>query len=439
MNSKTRNILLIVAVIVIAGGLFFYKQASRGGNDVVTIRFWNGFTGPDGRTILKLVRRFNEENPDTKVLVQRVKWATYYNKLFVAGIGDRAPEVFIVHTSGLERFKRAGLLRCIDDMVTGTDGIDTDDFSREVLEAVRREGKTYGLPLDTHMMGMYYNNALLKRAGIVDGNGDPKPPADLEEFLYAIKTITTLSDESDNTKIWGFAFTWARTNVASVMWQFGGSFFSEDKTKCTLNSPENVEALQFCADIINKLKVSPPPGTESSESWIGFCQGNVGMLFEGIYMLPNLERLSGLDYAGAPIPLLGKKNAVWADSHVICLSNNLKEKKLEASWLFTKFLSDNSLDWARGGQIPVRKSILRTDGFKEMAMQNRFAEQLPYIRYMPQIPFIGEFCGEFDIAIEKALRGSATAQQALDVATVNVNKTILRYEKMYAVSEGKGQ
>ena len=59
-----------------------------------TVRFWNVFTGPDGRTMLKLIKRFNQENPDIHVIMQRMDAATYYNKLFVAGLGGRAPEVF---------------------------------------------------------------------------------------------------------------------------------------------------------------------------------------------------------------------------------------------------------------------------------------------------------------------------------------------------------
>ena len=54
------------------------------GSDKVTLRFWNGFTGPDGRTMLALVKRFNRENPDVHVVMQRMEWGTYYNKLFVS-------------------------------------------------------------------------------------------------------------------------------------------------------------------------------------------------------------------------------------------------------------------------------------------------------------------------------------------------------------------
>ena len=43
--------------------------------------------------------------------MQRIDWGTYYNKLFVAGIAGRAPELFILHTSALRRFAEANFVR----------------------------------------------------------------------------------------------------------------------------------------------------------------------------------------------------------------------------------------------------------------------------------------------------------------------------------------
>ena len=33
----------------------------------VTVRFWNGFTGPDGRTMLRMVQRFNASHPHIQI------------------------------------------------------------------------------------------------------------------------------------------------------------------------------------------------------------------------------------------------------------------------------------------------------------------------------------------------------------------------------------
>ena len=415
--------LTIIAVLLLA--VLYWAMLDSGsssiGSDKIEIKFWNLFNGPDGTTMLKMVKRFNEENPDITVRMQRMKLATYYNKIFVAGLGNRTPDVFVVHSGQVERFKSAKLLRPITDLLESENGISIDDFAPRALEAVSRDGEMYGVPLDTHMLGMYYNNELLRQTGFVDESGNPKPPTNLEEFLAVLKANTY-------DKNWGFTFTWLRTNLFSIMSQYGGEFFNEDYSQCTLNAPENVAALAMCADIVNKYKYSPTPGTEQSEGWIGFCQGRIAIAFEGIYMLPELNRMDTLDFSAAPLPVLGTQKAAWADSHVLCISKDIDGKRRQAAWRLIKFLSDNSLDWAKGGQVPVRKSLLESDTFKSMEIQSVFAQQLPYIRYMPRVPFGGDFCAELDVAAEKALRGTVTAQEALDIATANMNKVIKRYK-----------
>jgi len=59
---------------------------------------------------LQMVKEFNRNYPEYQVIMQKMDWATYYNKLFVAGIGKRSPDIFVVHTDSLLRFKKANLL-----------------------------------------------------------------------------------------------------------------------------------------------------------------------------------------------------------------------------------------------------------------------------------------------------------------------------------------
>src|SRR5207248_1475836 len=94
-----------------------------------------------------------------------------------------------------------------------------------------------------------------------------------------------------------------------------------DYSATTLNAPANVQALGFCADLILREKLVPPP--QDFDSWIGFRQGKVGMVFEGIYMLPDLLRQKDLDYGAAPLPMLFEKQAAWCNSHNLCLRADL--------------------------------------------------------------------------------------------------------------------
>ncbi|MCX6368553.1 MAG: ABC transporter substrate-binding protein [Armatimonadetes bacterium] len=382
-----------------------------------TIRFWNGFTGPDGRTMLRLVRRFNEENPEITVLMQRMDWGTYYNKLFVGGLGGRAPEVFVLHTRALLRFARAGFAAPLDPLL-GDFPAATDDLDPNVWEAAKVEGSHFGLPLDVHAMGMYYNRKLFRDSGL-----DPqKPPSNRVEFLEAMRRIKKPGKNGEPDQ-WGYVFTNFETCTYTFLKQFGGSPFTPDYARCTLNSPKNIAALRFCHDLIKDGLV---PSPENIDSWIGFRQGRIGMVFEGIYMLADLQKQKDLDFAGAPVPQVADHTAVWADSHNLCLKSGLTPEKQQAAWKFMRFLSDNSLDWADGGQIPTRPSLRKTERFEKMAVQSAFAKQISFVQYQPRLPFIFEYQTEYNLAVEKILRGKASPEDALAAAEKRVNEIIKR-------------
>ena len=366
--------------------------------------------------MLRLVRRFNQENPDITVLMQRMDWGTYYNKLFVGGLGGRAPEVFVLHTRALLRFARAGFAAPLDPILG--DFPASTDMDANVWEAAKVEGSHYGLPLDVHAMGMYYNKKLFRDSGL-----DPaKPPTNRVEFLEAMRRIKK-PGKSGEPDQWGYVFTNFETCTYTFLKQFGGSPFTPDYSRCTLSSPENIAALAFCRSLIKEGLV---PSPENIDSWIGFRQGRIGMVFEGIYMLADLQKQKDLDFAGAPVPQVTTHSAVWADSHNLCLKAGLTPEKQRAAWRFMRFLSDNSVDWAAGGQIPTRPSLRATPEFQAMAVQSAFAKQIPFVQYQPRLPFIFEYQTEYGLAVEKILRGKSSPEEALAAAEKRVNEIIKR-------------
>jgi multiple sugar transport system substrate-binding protein len=397
-----------------------------GGEEFVTIRFWTPFSGPDGRTMLKLVKQFNQENPDVQVIMQRMHWGTYYNKVFVAGIGGRAPDVFISHRWALQRFVGAGFVRPGDDMLgTSAGQIDPNDFDTNILAAVRLGEHHWGVPLDVHPLGMYYNRTLLKSVGFVDEKGEARPPTNREEFLDVMRRIKQ-KYTGTSPKIWGYVFTWQRTNAWTFIRQFNGRFFDENQEHATFDDPHNVAAMEWATGLI---KDGFAPGPEDFDAWIGFRQGRVAIAFEGIYMMPDLARQKDLDWGAAPLPQLGEQRAAWADSHLLVMRKDIEGNHLSAARRFVKYLSDHSLDWAEGGQVPVRKSLRDSDRFRGMYAQSEFAKQIPYVAYLPPAPFVLEYLQEFDEAVELSLRQMKAPRQALEAADHDVEEVMERYRQ----------
>lgn len=382
-----------------------------GSHGKIVLRFWNGFTGPDGRTMLKMVRRFNATHPGIEVVMQRIDWATYWNKLFVAGLGGRAPEVFVLHTRSLVRFAKAGFTAPLDPFLAD---FPVGDMDANVLEAARVGDRQMGLPLDVHAMGMYVNRRLFRDAGL-----DPdRPPTDRETFVDAMRRMRRPAANGEPDR-WGFVFTNFETCTYTFLRQFGGALFEADSDVPTFDRPENIDALAWCRSLIAN-GLAPEP--ENFDSWIGFRQGRVGMAFEGIYMLADLLKQQDLDFSGAPVPQVGSAQAVWADSHNLCIRAGLSDDIARAAWTFIRWLSEESLDWAEGGQVPTRPSLRDTARFRAMAVQSAFARQIPIVRYLPQLPFVFEYLTEYDLAVEKVLRGKSTPAEALGSAQARVEQ-----------------
>ncbi|NBY65795.1 MAG: extracellular solute-binding protein, partial [Verrucomicrobia bacterium] len=345
------GIALLSAFVLL--GLFGSGWKGKPHSGVQELRWWNMFAGPDGGRTLGLVKKFNAANPDVRVSMQRMDAGLYYNKLFVAGLARRGPEIFVVHADVLPRFARANLLEDLG-VLRDRDGWASGDFDSQVVNAVTFDGRMRAIPWDIHPVGLYYNAELFRRAGVVDETGRPQPPTNREEFLEAIRKINQLGEK-------GFAFTWLRTNLYTIMRQFGGRLFSEDGRRCTLDDPHNIEALQFCVDLIHRDHLVAGP--QGGDPFAGFRQGHIGMVMEGIWMIADFGR-AGLDLGVAPAPLLGTVPAVWMNSHCLALRPGLSPETREAAWRFIRFLSDEGLDWAGAGQIPARISLRRTSVFE---------------------------------------------------------------------------
>lgn len=386
------------------------------------LNFWNGWTGPDGVAMLDVIREFNRENPDIEVSMQRMDWDTYYNKLMVSAMSHRGPEVFVIHASSLPRMVRAGFVADVSDLYGSKFGINKSDFEPKVLAPVQYGSKTVGLPLDVHPQGLYCDVDLFKKAGLTNPDGTIRPPRTGEEFIRDIKATQEIAANGDHD-VWGFCWTMWRFNFMSLAPQFNGRYFDQNGNP-DLANPGNVAALSFMGDLMNRQKLIPTP--ESSTGWTGFRQKKVAMVLEGVYMVGDLKTLDDFHPAAASVPQIGPNPGTLADSHCLCLRADLTGKEREAAERFVAFLSQHSIAWAKAGQVPARISIRSSPEFEALPIQYAFSKEVPFVSFPPKTPLLFEMTQEIDLAVEKVLRGRATAKEALDVANQNFTQVVLR-------------
>jgi multiple sugar transport system substrate-binding protein len=391
----------------------------------VVITYWNGFTGPDGETMSKLVNEFQKENPDIKVNSQIIPWGTYYNKLTLAMAYGGTPDLFIIQAARFPEYCNYGVLHPIGALeAADKNPLTANDFMAVPWKETFFKGVQYGLPLDTWPAGLYYNTRLFKEAGIVDEHGNAKPPTTLAEFIEDGKKLTKDTDGSGSPTHWGYCLTNLHGTWSMLAHQYGGDFVAPDGKHGALYTAAGVQATQLMHDFVYKYKIAPP--VDGIDQWLSFRTNKVGMIIDGIYMLAQLQKEQHLEFAGAPVPQFGPHKGAWCGSHILCQPSKISPAHAKAAWRLMRFLSDHSYDWAVGGQVPNRKSILNSPQFKALQVQHAFSLEMPYLHYDPQIPEGDSLNQYIDPAIEAGVEEFQPIPDALKDGDRRMNQSLGR-------------
>lgn len=424
-NLRTRALCIVFALTLLGG------CASPGHNSMaptpnrIVLNYWNGFTGPDGKTMSALVQQFQKENPDIEVRMQLIPWSTYYDKLTLSLAYGGAPDVFIMQAARFQEYASFHTLRPLGDLyASDKTPLGPRDFAPVPWRESFYGGAQYALPLDVHPIGLYYNTRLFKDAGIVDAHGRAKPPTDLTEFLADAKKLTRDTDGDGRPDQWGFVITNQHSNWLTFAHQFGGDIVTPDGRQGAMSSPPCLQATHLLCDLIYKYHIAPKP--EGVDAWLALRQGKAAMAMEGIYMLSSLQDQPGLEFAGAPVPQFGPKKGLWGGTHLLCQPAGIAPERAKAAWRLMRFLSDHSLAWGVGGQVPARQDVERSPAFQALPVQAQFARQLANVDYDPQIPRANALNQFADPAIEAALLQLQTPDDAMRDADRRINQLLSR-------------
>ncbi|HET8999073.1 MAG TPA: ABC transporter substrate-binding protein [bacterium] len=396
----------------VAGGLWRTERRTVTAAPNVTLNFWNGLTGPDGRVMEGLVNDFMSANRNVKIEQQQMAWTDFHTKMLTAVPAGQGPDVAIMHTYEVPRYVEVGAVTEFTDADLKTLDLQQKDFNPKAWEGGIHKGKRYSVPLDIHCMCMYINNPMFKAAGLWDGN-KPKVPGTMEEYLAAAKTLT--KGDQYGTGWLQRGAPWA---YQMFLWQNGGDLF-DAAGEPTLNSPAALEVAQFLQDLNKKYHYTAEGITSTADA---FRTGKFGMVIHGDWNIPAFVSAK-MDFTVAHAPRLFKTRAVWAGSHQFYLPAQRRpdETKRQAAIGFIKWISDHSLAWTQGGHIPARTALAKTPGFQSRK-QAILVEDTPVWRFMPAAPKILVEESTLPVALEKIFLGNATPKEALEAVNAEIKR-----------------
>jgi len=394
-------------------------QVAQATCGVVQLQYWNPFTGPDGPFMGQMVEAFNASHSDIQVTM--TSQGEYYTQLATAAAADTLPDVAIVHADQVPTQAFRNVLRPMDALVAEM-GITASDYPAGVWEAGQVAGKRYAIPLDIHPMTAFYNADLLKTAGF------SAPPATGAEFEAIAAALTGNGNQ-------GFDITGGfpvQQIFQQMLHQFGGTEFNADGTAATWNSEAGVKALQWMKDVQAKYS---EPNLEVDAELNAFKTGTVGMVWNGIWQTANVTG-DGVEFDGraTAVPQIGPQMAVWAGSHQLTLPvhKTVDPCKDQAAAVFIKYLVQNSVTWAKGGQIPASVSVRASAEFKAVEPQASIAPSVEYAFFPPSIPGITDAFGPLGEAVGAVMNGTTSdIQGALNDAAQRANEILAQNKATY--------
>ena len=297
-----------------------------------------------------------------------------------------------------------------------------DDYYPEVLSAIQFDGRYYFLPHNMTVSLLYYNKGLFDRAGLA------YPTRDWTwDDLVAASRALTLRDPSGSVEQWGCATvpSWWGEWLIYVR-QAGGKLFSEDGSRCLLDSPEAIRGMTFFHDKVHRLGISPPPGREFPNA---LASKRYGLSVGGhVGDWKTLNNVTDLDWDVQMLPV-GPAGRKGGEIALGAYGISKRTKHPEAAWTLLKFLTSRHAveRQVRAGALAVRKSVADSVLFapdRTAAPANIAAvyEQLKYAEPMPRLPdFIEIAIDVIQPEVDLMMQGRQSPEEACRRAAAAAN------------------
>jgi multiple sugar transport system substrate-binding protein len=388
----------------------------------VEITFWHGWTGGAAPVIVpKLIDKFNAEHDNIVVKNVPQEWADISAKMPLAIKAGKGPDVAVLHGDDLATYAAQKLLLPADDIVENL-GYSGDDFPPGVYDKGNFRDAQYAVPWSVTPLGLFVNKDVLAKADITE------IPTDKDGYLAALDALKEAGVKGEWVD--GYVFT-GTFEFQSLLWQFGGELYNEDVSEATFNSDAGVQALTWMTDLV---KNGYSPANVAQDGNIkALLAGDTAFNWNGVWQTTNTA-FGDLDWAAAPVPQIGTQKAVWSSStHWVFPANKGQdENKTAAAATFVKWMNDNSLGWAETGELPAANTV-REDPELLSTYPNLepFMNELEYARYETVSPGINEANALITTAINEALTGKKTPQEALDDAKAKADAIIEQNKAKY--------
>lgn len=287
-HSALRVNACLLAMLVISGSVsaatqinaLFMTQAAYSEND-----------------IRAMTSDFEKQHPDVKVNLEFVPYEALHDKIVAArGAGGNGYDVVLFDAIWPAEFSRYDLLQDVSSRIAADD---REKIFPGAMNTVVYQGKTLGMPWILDTKYLYYNKAMLDKAGI------KTPPASWQQVMDDAKVL-----KDKGIVKYPLVWSWSQAEAlvcdyTTLVSGFGGSFYQNGKLD--FSTPASLKAVTLMKTSLDQ-GLSNPASREYLEEDVrkAFSNGDAAFALNWTYMYnmandPKQSKVAG-DVGIVPAP-----------------------------------------------------------------------------------------------------------------------------------------
>jgi multiple sugar transport system substrate-binding protein len=425
-----RSIIILIAMVVAVSML-----AACGGGGTASgqtgaapaakgpITIWYSNNPNEVKWGKQVVAAWNKAHPNETVTGQEIPAGRSSEEVIGAAItaGNTPDLIYNTAPVAVPQFQKQGGLVDLSTFPDGTSYIESRTGAA-ASQYASADGQYYQLPWKSNPVMVFYNKAIMSKAGIDTTN---PPLATYEEFLATARAIVNAkaakyavypSPSSEFYQSW-FDF------YALYAAESGGKLLVENG-KATFADPAGTSVANLWRTIYAEKLAGNEPYTGDA-----FLDGLTGMVLAGPWAI---ESYGKMDWGVAPVPTSAGKTPAetytFADSKNIAMYSSSKNQA--TAWEFLKFSTSPEQDKALleiTGQMPLRVDL--TTAFPEYFKKNpdykTFAEQAGLTVDVPNVSNSVEVWQTFrDMWTGAVIFGEGDIPSALSDAAASIDTLV---------------
>lgn len=418
---KKRIILSVGAVFTAAAVMLSGCGAKKtSGGSVTTVTVWSS-DGSGKSTWEELTKNFNETTGKEKGIA--IEWITYGGSelgtvVDVAQKNGQLPELCNLTANQEKKFIRSGDIIAIDDLEGGKEFI--EEYNPLKFNGVNYvDGKLYRIYTKINTAGLIYNKDLFKKAGIVDENGEAKPPKTLAELREDAKKITDAKKG-----IYGYSLP-IKGGLGYIIQSpltrpFGENVYDYDNASVSFESMQ--KKVEFIKSIKDDSSILPgPDSVDNDTSRAYFAEGIIGMMAGIDWDVGVLatQFVAKCDWDVVPYPSEDGSDThkSWIQYsggiHITKNAKNVPDDKIMEVYKFIHSVDTQKAFYERGIVIPCKEEVLNSVDKSKLPVQFlHFAELYDVNQSVTRYPSLAVEGDSSDIVWKRVIGGELSADKA---------------------------